>query len=352
MDDMLFECKKNAIYVLNTNYAYGEFGRLNLFGAPTTINNVSCEAKNGKVEQRSSRNTPSNYSGDCLHRSSSATLVSSNHTTEVPHLSATERTTSTATTTSTRTIPKLFHYSPNQHSDHLLQNHIPNPHHSLHALPYDSQQQQQFPSSGVTSSTVAPATTTSSSSFSKKSSNLKSTIIAKKTKFWKYLEEEKWKKSTSVGNLTTTNCERNSDGSLMKNNGGMINNMSSTANNSNSSCNNNNNGRRNSRTSGDSGSQKSSTELYKEAAELLGLSCTLCDNCRCLDCQSRYFECDDSDSYSELSFLGDCFDTFDSHLQNTRNCQQYSVSNNTECQSIQSDNSSICSANSNHSDSP
>ncbi|XP_067629692.1 uncharacterized protein [Eurosta solidaginis] len=32
--------------------------------------------------------------------------------------------------------------------------------------------------------------------------------------------------------------------------------------------------------------QKNNYELYKEAAELIGLSCTLCDNCRCLECQS------------------------------------------------------------------
>lgn len=31
--------------------------------------------------------------------------------------------------------------------------------------------------------------------------------------------------------------------------------------------------------------QKTNYELYKEAAELLGLPCTLCDNCRCLECQ-------------------------------------------------------------------
>lgn len=31
--------------------------------------------------------------------------------------------------------------------------------------------------------------------------------------------------------------------------------------------------------------RKSSSELYREAAQLLGLSCTLSDNCRCLDCQ-------------------------------------------------------------------
>lgn len=32
-------------------------------------------------------------------------------------------------------------------------------------------------------------------------------------------------------------------------------------------------------------SRKSSAELYREAAQMLGLSCTLSDNCRCLDCQ-------------------------------------------------------------------
>lgn len=32
---------------------------------------------------------------------------------------------------------------------------------------------------------------------------------------------------------------------------------------------------------------KSSYELYQEAADLLGLSCSLCDNCRCVDCQVR-----------------------------------------------------------------
>lgn len=33
------------------------------------------------------------------------------------------------------------------------------------------------------------------------------------------------------------------------------------------------------------GNQKSSSELYREAAQMLGLSCTLSDSCRCLDCQ-------------------------------------------------------------------
>lgn len=31
--------------------------------------------------------------------------------------------------------------------------------------------------------------------------------------------------------------------------------------------------------------RKSSAELYKEAVEILGLTCSLTDSCRCLDCQ-------------------------------------------------------------------
>lgn len=31
--------------------------------------------------------------------------------------------------------------------------------------------------------------------------------------------------------------------------------------------------------------QKSSTELYREAAQMLGMSCEFTENCRCLDCQ-------------------------------------------------------------------
>ncbi|XP_003424711.1 uncharacterized protein LOC100678098 [Nasonia vitripennis] len=39
--------------------------------------------------------------------------------------------------------------------------------------------------------------------------------------------------------------------------------------------------------------RKSSTELYKEAVEILGLTCTLSDSCRCIDCQSNYFDYED-----------------------------------------------------------
>ncbi|XP_058123429.1 uncharacterized protein LOC131294557 [Anopheles ziemanni] len=47
---------------------------------------------------------------------------------------------------------------------------------------------------------------------------------------------------------------------------------------------------------------KSSNDLYSEAAQLLGIKCSLTDSCRCIDCQSQYFDCDDDfDAYSEYS---------------------------------------------------
>ncbi|KAF7992319.1 hypothetical protein HCN44_001644 [Aphidius gifuensis] len=49
--------------------------------------------------------------------------------------------------------------------------------------------------------------------------------------------------------------------------------------------------------------RKSSTELYKEAVEILGLTCSLNDSCRCMDCQSNYFDFEEDcgDSRPELA---------------------------------------------------
>ncbi|XP_068146025.1 AF4/FMR2 family member lilli [Drosophila tropicalis] len=65
---------------------------------------------------------------------------------------------------------------------------------------------------------------------------------------------------------------------------------------------------------------RSSFELYQEAADILGLSCSLCDNCRCLDCQSGYFDCanddddydddDDDESYAE-ELMDDVCEAYD-----------------------------------------
>ncbi|XP_034951877.1 uncharacterized protein [Chelonus insularis] len=49
--------------------------------------------------------------------------------------------------------------------------------------------------------------------------------------------------------------------------------------------------------------RKSSAELYKEAVEILGLTCSLTDSCRCIECQSNYFDCEDDcgDARTELA---------------------------------------------------
>ncbi|XP_058801788.1 uncharacterized protein LOC131670306 isoform X2 [Phymastichus coffea] len=36
---------------------------------------------------------------------------------------------------------------------------------------------------------------------------------------------------------------------------------------------------------------KSSKEFYRVIAKQMGITCKMSDNCRCLDCQSRYFDC-------------------------------------------------------------
>ncbi|XP_017070439.2 probable serine/threonine-protein kinase DDB_G0267686 [Drosophila eugracilis] len=175
----------------------------------------------------------------------------------------------------------------------------------------------------------------------KKCTNVKSALIAKKTKFLKYLEEEKWRSDAAVPEDTgAASNEAEPPTSNGNNNGGNLKNQS------------------NSREAGIGGGAagggqlnkltnwsmhnedsnaaltiqqhhhqqqqqqqqqrqlqqqaKSSFELYQEAADILGLSCSLCDNCRCLDCQSGYFDCDDDDeSYSEQSLMDDEYDEYD-----------------------------------------
>ncbi|XP_031619516.1 uncharacterized protein LOC116338424 isoform X2 [Contarinia nasturtii] len=40
-------------------------------------------------------------------------------------------------------------------------------------------------------------------------------------------------------------------------------------------------------------------EIYEEAVRFLGLSCTLSNSCRCLECQSRYFDYEDDEDYDD-----------------------------------------------------
>nr|XP_016928960.1 putative lysozyme-like protein isoform X1 [Drosophila suzukii]XP_016928961.1 putative lysozyme-like protein isoform X1 [Drosophila suzukii]XP_016928962.1 putative lysozyme-like protein isoform X1 [Drosophila suzukii] len=175
----------------------------------------------------------------------------------------------------------------------------------------------------------------------KKCTNVKSALIAKKTKFLKYLEEEKWR-SNAAASEDSAGAISSAPHSSGNNNGGNLKNQSNSqeAGSAANAANAGNAG------TGGSGGQlnkltnwsmhnednntaaltgqqlkqhlqqqrpKSSFELYQEAADILGLSCSLCDNCRCLDCQSGYFDCDDDDeSYSEQSLMDDEYeDEFD-----------------------------------------
>ncbi|XP_017024814.1 autotransporter adhesin BpaC [Drosophila kikkawai] len=166
----------------------------------------------------------------------------------------------------------------------------------------------------------------------KKCTNVKSALIAKKTKFLKYLEEEKWR-SNAVAAAEDAGAISN-EAEPPNNNGGNLKNQSNSREAayrggsgygsgsgseqrqlnklSNWSMHNEDNSTSTAPaallTSQQQHQQqaKSSFELYQEAADILGLSCSLCDNCRCLDCQSGYFDCDDDDeSYSEHSLMDD-----------------------------------------------
>ncbi|KAL5286911.1 hypothetical protein ACFFRR_008109 [Megaselia abdita] len=259
MDDMLFQNNaKNNIYVLNTSYNKSyDFDSLSRFGSSNRCNEFHSTTD----------------SQDSTSSTSLCSLTQSCYST-------------------TAAIQKLFNYS----TEHFTNNCSSSRTSSRRNNNQQQQQQQQCcngcknSSSTITSSSSNNEQPTQicsgslSQSFSgggggggitnrTTSSNVNSTICAKKKKFLKYLEEEKLRK-LSIENLPTTNCERSSS--------------------------------RSSKTNGvqnKSNSSKSSSELYQEAVEILGLTCTLCDNCRCLDCQSRYFECDDSDF-----FMDDCYE--------------------------------------------
>ncbi|KAH8372287.1 hypothetical protein KR093_010943 [Drosophila rubida] len=193
----------------------------------------------------------------------------------------------------------------------------------------------------------------------KKCTNVKSTLIAKKTKFLKFLEEEKWRSSNNVAQLTADDAEacgaplallpssNEAEPYTASTTSSAMAATSSLAAHSGIKHNNNNNNSGSSSNSreaagaeqqqnklnnwsmhNDSNNKltnyqqlelnkqtaKSSYELYQEAADILGLSCSLCDNCRCLDCQSGYFDCadDDDESYSEQSLM-DEYDEYDYH---------------------------------------
>lgn len=53
---------------------------------------------------------------------------------------------------------------------------------------------------------------------------------------------------------------------------------------------------------------KSSKEMYKAVAKECGITCKMSDQCRCYDCQSRYFDCE----YEQVMFV--LFFSFDINI--------------------------------------
>ncbi|XP_055920539.1 putative uncharacterized protein DDB_G0286901 [Eupeodes corollae] len=382
MDDMVFQNNnKNAIYVLNTSYnTYGEFGRPNAFGYPQNnsdeiySNPKNCSLSRSLHKLKSLRH----HSSEMIAGGATSTVESnsSSMTSCSPAAAALQKlfNCSSSTVHSCRSINNYRNtkqnnncHSPNSHISPDLSHHHGTSNdpqtgtqsHPVHhpQLEYHHLMENQMSLSlrgrnnstsgsgsggnGSGSSCVLPCVGGVGAGKKKhfnSSNSVKSALIAKKTKFWKYLvEEEKWRKHSDENLPTTNNCVRDRERFIEKlslsskpnsndnhtsnadaqNDGRItqaINNHSSK--NNSRSCSgsnlNNSNWSGNSDTNKNNNSninQKSSAELYKEAAQLLGLSCTLCDNCRCLDCQSRYFECDDSDSYSEFSFMDEYFES-------------------------------------------
>jgi Domain of unknown function (DUF4802) len=92
----------------------------------------------------------------------------------------------------------------------------------------------------------------------------------------------------------------------------------------------------------------STKEMYREAAKLLGLDCSLSSSCRCMECQSRYFDYDPEteqmdDSDSDESCDSDT-DSYTSEYNDTdhyiTNCYLIHSEELCECCQLRSDKTS------------
>ncbi|XP_055379680.1 probable cyclin-dependent serine/threonine-protein kinase DDB_G0292550 [Condylostylus longicornis] len=319
MDDLPFHCNKSTIYVLNTNYNYGDLGGLNTDFTSRPI--YSYESSNHLVSNKigNAENHSTSSGSSCGVAALANFFPCSNAFGYLQHQDHQKN--------------KFFNF---QHGHQIQHQHQPqlNNHSQKSLITRQNKDQQK-------NLYISPATATLLAQ-NKKFPTIKPTIIAKKTKFWKFLEEEKWKKNSVESfpkeriSSSSGNSEKGSELAKGHLNLHIRNDTSSTSdsetittptttssllncdNNNNynaneskhSCCNISNNGKQNTGTSSNitTSNSNSTLELYREAVQLLGLSCTLCDNCRCIDCQSRYFECDDDFDCDDS--LEDCLDTF------------------------------------------
>lgn len=63
--------------------------------------------------------------------------------------------------------------------------------------------------------------------------------------------------------------------------------------------------------------------MYREAAKLLGIDCSLSSSCRCMDCQSRYFECCESEQMDDTDTDSSCDSDTDSYTSEYNDNERY-----------------------------
>ncbi|XP_058463944.1 uncharacterized protein LOC131438139 isoform X2 [Malaya genurostris] len=236
MDEMLVQCNKNSVYVLNSSYRYRDFDMIELFGSPAgralTVNNKTAAEMHSCSKTSSSIN---NSISSCTNSTSHHPLSQQPlyHPFQNCGFSGTCSTISTGLSHETHSNGDLIRYRTSTHP------------------------QQQNPSHPTTNYSTSNRTN------------------SKIAKIWKLFDEDRIRKEKSNNAGSSTNgkisgsdifsrCHRQKHSSAQM-------------------------------------EAKTTKDLYNEAAQLLGIKCTLSDSCRCIDCQSQYFDCDDFDSYSEYS---------------------------------------------------
>ncbi|XP_036330213.1 uncharacterized protein LOC118742329 isoform X2 [Rhagoletis pomonella] len=350
MDEIIYQSNnQNSVYVLNSNYrSYGDYEFLKLID-PNDMNNKNMpNYKNSSAARSGSRccSAGAHIMQHKLHnlgKFCEVTEIIGNAVTSPPSLLAAALSTTSTTPPTSRCLPPAPAFQ-NFFNCSFAAN-------ATGGTSANATHDDGSTGGGVDAIKIKP-----NNSNKKKCANVKPSLMEKKTKFRKFIEEEKWRtcdtsigenvhqRSTSnndrvgcTGSVTPTEFRTNSymkesnaaDSTTLttsmaaKATCASLNNIvkhywndkmdanatgeskrhqhRKQSNNWSGSSDSNNQHRQKLEVLKSSRQQKSNYELYKEASELLGLSCTLCDNCRCLECQSSYFECDDSDSFSELS---------------------------------------------------
>ncbi|KAI8127078.1 hypothetical protein FF38_02285 [Lucilia cuprina] len=124
-----------------------------------------------------------------------------------------------------------------------------------------------------------------------KSFKSNSELLKKKSKFWKYLEGEANDKNNQRGIENEEVGRKKPTGKSLKH-----------------------------QTKYWSKSYENDNQNHQDLSELLEYSCSLCDNCRCIDCQIGYFDCENSDdSNSEYSFHLSAYEEDDDEVVNAVN---------------------------------